>query len=58
MLAYWGGCTQREIAQRRGAPLGTVKTRMLAGMRRLHDGFIAVPGIAVLAGQPEGVATA
>lgn len=39
VLAYWGGYTQREIAQRTGAPLGTVKTRMLSGMRRLHAGL-------------------
>ena len=38
-LAYFGGYTQREIAGLTSTPLGTVKTRMLAGMRRLKDGL-------------------
>jgi RNA polymerase sigma factor (sigma-70 family) len=37
MLAHFGGYTQREIASLAGIPLGTVKTRMAAGMRRLKD---------------------
>jgi RNA polymerase sigma factor (sigma-70 family) len=39
VLAYFGGYTQREIAGLTDTPLGTVKTRMLAGMRRLKDGL-------------------
>ena len=42
VLAYFGGYTQREIAGLTDTPLGTVKTRMLTGMRRLKDGLDGV----------------
>jgi RNA polymerase sigma-70 factor (ECF subfamily) len=40
-LAYFGGLTQQEIAERTATPLGTVKSRMRLGllaMRRTLDG--------------------
>ena len=36
-LAYFGGHTQTEIAALTDTPLGTVKTRMLAGMKKLRE---------------------
>lgn len=35
-LAFFGGMTQREIAEATGIPLGTVKTRTLLAMKKLR----------------------
>lgn len=36
-LAYFGGLTHQEIAQRTGAPLGTIKGRMRLGLHKLRN---------------------
>ena len=36
-LAYYGGFSQSELAERLGQPIGTIKSRMFSGLRRLRD---------------------
>jgi RNA polymerase sigma-70 factor (ECF subfamily) len=37
LLAYWGGMTADEIAQRSSVPLGTAKSRIRLGLTKLRE---------------------
>jgi len=36
-LAYYGGFTQSELAERLGQPVGTIKSRMFTGLAKLRE---------------------
>lgn len=40
-MAYFEGLTYRDIAKRTGEPLGTIKSRIRLGRRKLHDALTA-----------------
>jgi len=42
-LAYYGGFSQSELAERLGQPVGTIKSRMFTGLARLRE-LLGEPG--------------
>jgi len=41
-LGFFGGATQQQIARQTGLPLGTVKTRIRMGLRKLRNALEGV----------------
>jgi RNA polymerase sigma-70 factor, ECF subfamily len=50
-LAYYGGFSQSELAERLGQPVGTIKSRMFTGLARLRE-LLAEPGPGETAWKP------
>jgi RNA polymerase sigma factor (sigma-70 family) len=50
-LAYYGGFSQSELAERLGQPVGTIKSRMFTGLARLRE-LLAEPGHGETAWKP------
>jgi RNA polymerase sigma factor (sigma-70 family) len=50
-LAYYGGFSQSELAERLGQPVGTIKSRMFTGLARLRQ-LLAEPGPGETAWKP------
>jgi RNA polymerase sigma factor (sigma-70 family) len=50
-LAYYGGFSQSELAERLGEPVGTIKSRMFTGLARLRE-LLAEPGPGETAWKP------
>lgn len=44
-LAYYGGYTQSELAEQLEQPLGTIKSRMFAGMNTLREHLESADGV-------------
>ena len=42
-LAYYGGFTQSQLAERLGRPVGTIKSQMFAALSRLREGLEPQP---------------
>ena len=50
-LAYYGGFSQSELAERLGQPVGTIKSRMFTGLARLRE-LLSEPGTGETAWKP------